>query len=209
MAGVSGQHASVVCEAARLSGRFVLGVLSLSRGCTPDTFPDCTWLGPLQALGDDALPQNASYVVACGCNSERRRVSDELVERGKALDTIIHPQAILSPSSSIGVGTVVLAGAIIATAAHVGRCCIVNHCASVDHNCDIADFANICPGARLAGNVSVGAGAFIGIGASIVQGIHIGAESVVGAGATVVSDVPAATTFVGVPARPMRRRRDT
>jgi serine O-acetyltransferase len=43
----------------------------------------------------------------------------------------------------------------------------------------------------------------IGTGAKIIGPVRVGAGSVIGAGAVVVDDVPASTTVVGIPARPM------
>ena len=52
------------------------------------------------------------------------------------------------------------------------------------------------------GNVPVlGDGVFIGAGARIVGGVHIGDNARIGANAVVVTDIPAAVTAVGIPAR--------
>jgi acetyltransferase-like isoleucine patch superfamily enzyme len=61
----------------------------------------------------------------------------------------------------------------------------------------------VAPGARLAGNVTVGEGALVGIGSCAVPGVSIGAWSVVGAGAAVTKDVAERATVGGVPARPL------
>ena len=65
---------------------------------------------------------------------------------------------------------------------------------------------HICPGARLAGEVTVGSRSWIGIGASVIQKIIIGSDATVGAGAAVVQDVPNCVTVVGVPARVVSSR---
>ena len=64
---------------------------------------------------------------------------------------------------------------------------------------------HVCPGARLAGRVTVESGAFVGIGATVIQSVRIGYEAVVGAGAVVISDVSPLSTVVGVPARELKR----
>jgi UDP-perosamine 4-acetyltransferase len=62
----------------------------------------------------------------------------------------------------------------------------------------------VAPGAVLAGNVTLGDRAFIGVGAVVRPDIRIGADAVAGAGAVVVSDVAECATVVGVPARPLK-----
>ena len=64
---------------------------------------------------------------------------------------------------------------------------------------------HICPGARLAGEVQVGARTWIGIGACVIQQVRIGSDVTVGAGAAVVRDLPDGVTAVGVPARVLPR----
>lgn len=49
-------------------------------------------------------------------------------------------------------------------------------------------------------------GASIGAGAVIVCGVTIGENATVGAGAVVTKDVPAGTTVVGNPARPIKKK---
>lgn len=50
---------------------------------------------------------------------------------------------------------------------------------------------------------TLGNGVFIGVGARILGDIHLGDNATVGAMALVLTDVPANTTVVGIPARPV------
>ena len=45
----------------------------------------------------------------------------------------------------------------------------------------------------------------LGIGVSVLPGVEIGAAAIVGAGAVVTEGVPAHTTVVGAPAKPLTR----
>jgi acetyltransferase-like isoleucine patch superfamily enzyme len=78
---------------------------------------------------------------------------------------------------------------------------VLNTGCIVDHESMIGTAVHICPGAKLAGRVTVESGAFIGVGATVLQSLRIGCEAVVGGGAVVIRDVEPMTTVVGVPAR--------
>lgn len=137
-------------------------------------------------------------VLALGDNRTRRRFATELPLSWIAA---IHPDAVVHPSVSPGVGTVVFAGAVIQPDAVLGRHVIVNTGASVDHDCRIGDFVHLGPGVHLAGEVRVEDGAVIGVGAAVIPGRAIGAWATVGAGAVVTREVAPEDTVVGIPAR--------
>lgn len=204
IAGTSGQHATVVYEAAVLSGIAITGFMTVGDAAIPSIL-DCPYLGPLFATGGgDALPPDYAqhrFIIATGDNRFRRTVSERIQRLGAALQSIIHPSAILSPSARIDDGAMVLAGAIIGPRAVIGQSVIVNHAASVDHDCHVGDYGNICPGARLGGSVHAETGVFVGMNAVILPGLHLGTDCIIGAGAVVTADAPAQSCMVGVPAR--------
>lgn len=141
------------------------------------------------------------YVIAVGDNRERKRIAERL-SGGRDLPWIsaVHPAAVVHPSVALGPGTVVFAGTVIQPDTTIGRHAIVNTAASVDHDCRLGDFVHVAPGVRLAGNVTVGEGALLGIGSSVIPGLAVGAWATVGAGAAVVRPVPDGATVAGVPA---------
>jgi acetyltransferase-like isoleucine patch superfamily enzyme len=91
----------------------------------------------------------------------------------------------------------------------VGAHVVVNTGAIIDHDCRIAEFAHLAPGSCLAGNVRVGAGCLVGVGSSVGPGVRLGEWSTLGAGGVAMSDIPANTVAVGVPAKPCRSKPET
>ncbi len=158
--------------------------------------------GPISDLRDGS---KINAVAAIGDNLTRQAIVRQYPK--VHWQTVIHPVAYVHPSVVLGAGTMVCAGAIIQPEAQVGDHVIINTGATVDHNCQLENYVQLSPGIHLAGNVNVGEGAFLGTGAVVIPGITIGAWSCIGAGAAVVRDIPAHITAVGVPARPLKRKR--
>jgi sugar O-acyltransferase (sialic acid O-acetyltransferase NeuD family) len=195
----------VVADAARESGRFeVVGFLD-DRNPTARPFLNATVLGDRGQLA--AVHASGVRHLIFGFGDCRARLELDAVAAGAGFcfTTVVHPRAAVSTAATLGPGTFVAAGAVVNPGTGVGRHVIINTCASVDHDCEIEDGAHICPGVRLAGNVTVGRGSWVGIGSTVIEKIHIGPWSVIGAGSVVVKDIPAGVLAFGVPARVVRR----
>jgi sugar O-acyltransferase (sialic acid O-acetyltransferase NeuD family) len=149
------------------------------------------------------VPHDA-VVVAIGNNGVRKKLFEELRDRGEQFIVARHPSAIIAPDVTIGSGSMICAGAIVNPGSVIGADVILNTGCTVDHHNRIGDHAHVAPGAHLGGEVVIGEGALIGIGAIVVLLRQIGAWSVIGAGSVLTRDLPAGVTAVGVPARVVR-----
>lgn len=142
------------------------------------TLPDI-WGYPLLG-GMDSLASLRDHapaaIVAIGNNTLRSRLQATLVALGFELVTVVHPNALVSPSAELGSGCVVMAGAIVGTDARLGAGVIVNSGAIVDHHCVVEDFAHLGVNAAMAGGSVLGgaawmqAGAVLGYGVSVLPG---------------------------------------
>lgn len=200
----AGGHGAVVADAAQRAGKWSHIAFYDDRWPVLLENAGCEVAGNIEALRQRVAigwPAQQQLIVALGANSTRLSLTREFQARGAELATIVHPTAVLSASSTIGLGSVVFAGAIINARSAVGLACIINTGAIVDHDASIAAGTHVCPGVALAGNVRTGELVTIGIGACVIQGRQIGIRAVVGAGSTVVHDVEADCTVVGSPAR--------
>ncbi len=147
------------------------------------------------------------FVVALGDPVARARVAAQL-ERliGPRFATIVHSRTWIGRNVTIGDGSMVFGLTSVTADATLGRHVLVNPGTTIAHDCQLGDFATLGPSCALAGGVIVEAGAELGIGVRVAPGVRIGPRAMVGAGAVCIYPVPADTTVVGVPARPIIRR---
>lgn len=201
--GASG-HAMVVADAAQLTGRYrVVGFID--DATKPSPLAGVPFLGGREHLAKQRERGVRHLIVAIGDWTIRLRLAEVAKSAGFELATVIHPHATIARDVNIGEGSVVMAGAVVNPGSQLGTNVIINTCASVDHQCVLHDGVQVAPGARLAGNVTVERGAFIGLGACVKEKLRIGAGAIVGAGAVVLRDVPAQTVVYGVPAKIARK----
>lgn len=190
--GASG-HGKVVIDIIEALGKKVVSVFDDDQSITQ--LLDF----PVQPIKTTTLDTTIPFVFTIGNNQTRKTLAE--TNHFPVTEPLIHPSAIVSPSSTIKKGTVVMPGAIINAQAEVGVHCIINSGAVVEHDCVLGDYVHISPNAALAGHVSVGEGTQIGIGAQVIQGITIGKNCTIGAGAVIIRDVPNGATVVGNPGR--------
>lgn len=188
----------------------VVADLALVSGWDQVDFYDDSW--PLSAtnrsvfvFGNTAtiLSNVESYdgvVVAVGDNRTRLRKLHQLLDAGSPVPFLVHPKAYVASDVVLYPGTVVFAGGIIQPGCSLGTGCIVNSAASIDHDCVLQAGVHVCPGAHLAGGITVDEYSLIGIGASVNQNLRVGRNVVVGAGAVVIDNIDNDLTVVGNPA---------
>lgn len=192
----AGGHAKVVVDAAQAAGDDVVYVIDKQAGHTE-------LLGvPIVATaeGTDA----DAFIIAVGDNRIRSALFAACIDTGLSPAVVVHPSAIIAPDVEIGGGTFIAAGVVVNAGTVIGTNAILNTSCTVDHDCVVADHAHVGPTSGLCGGVRIGEGALIGVGCSIIPTRSVGDWAVLGAGSVVVGDVPADSTYAGVPARSMR-----
>lgn len=158
---------------------------------------------PVVGKSADIKNISADVIVGIGNSRIRKRIQESLNDDD--LVTLIHPDAVIADSASIGLGTVIMAGVVVNPDVLIGRGCIINTCSSLDHDCKIGNFVHVAVGSHLCGAVTVGEGTWIGAGATVSNNISICRDVVLGTGGVVVRNILEPGTYVGVPARAVRR----
>lgn len=192
----AGGHGRVVADAALGAGAWsrVIATDRDPRRCRGELLPGVALL-PVE----EALAAADGVHVAIGDAASRRQEAAAMA--AKPLATVIHPRASVSTHAAIGPGCFVAAQAVVAPGARLGRAVIVNHGAVVDHDAQVGDFCHVAPLAALGGGVAIGANVLVGSGASVLPGVRVAGDVTIGAGAAVNRHLGESGRYAGVPAR--------
>lgn len=156
---------------------------------------------PVVGTTQDIFDRDCHAFVAIGNPAVRTRLQERLMQVGKCIPVLVHPNAVVAEDAQLGAGTVIVAGAVVNPGARIGKGCILNTCSSVDHDCIIEDYVHVAVGAHVAGAVRIGHHTWVGAGATVSNNVNICANCMIGAGAVVCKDIVEEGTYLGVPAR--------
>jgi len=192
----AGGHGRVLVDAVLLSNQWHLILVSDRKlpENQSEMFPGVPFVTAAAALALDPSVQ-----IAIGNNHFREKEAG--VWGHERLVSVVHPAAVVSVFSSMGLGCFVAAGAVVGPSARVGMGVIINHGAVVDHDAEVGAFSHIAPNASLGGHVKLGQRVLIGSGAVVLPSVVIGDDVTIGAGSVVTANLLEPGTYAGMPAR--------
>jgi sugar O-acyltransferase (sialic acid O-acetyltransferase NeuD family) len=118
--------------------------------------------------------------------------------------TIIHPAAVVDPSSKIGAGSVILSGCLVDQQVTIGENVFINVGSCIAHDSKVGAHTFLSPRVAIAGFVTVGKSCNIGIQTTVIDNIRIADHVQTGGGTVVIKDLTAGGLYVGNPARFIR-----
>ncbi len=155
--------------------------------------------GVTMAADWSQVPAAAASDFALGTSAiGRDRLLAEARQRlGAPFATLVHPDATVSGSATLGEAVFVGAGSVLASNVRLAEGVFVNRAASIGHDTRIGPFCRIQPGAHIAGHVALGAHVSVGMGACILHELRIGDGAEIAAGTIVARDLPAGARIAG------------
>lgn len=145
--------------------------------------------------------ENKPLLLGAIGTTKRKRLIEELKEKGYTFDSIIHPSANISRWVEIHEGVAITAGVLITCQVRIGSYVLVNQGVHIGHDVTIGDYTTLSPGAEISGNVTIGKEVFIGTNATVIEKVSIGDGAVIAAGAVVTEDIPPMALAAGIPAK--------
>lgn len=169
------------------------------RGVEINGYP---WLG----RGDWIIDHKDDCVCTCtiGYPKVKANIQRRLAGEGVRFETIIAPDARISPLSEIGTGSVIYGYTSISVNCKVGEGVLLNGRVSIGHDVEIGDYTAIMVGTAISGECRIGSEVLIGGHAFIIPGKKVGDRAIIAAGSVVFTNVKEGTTVLGNPAKRMR-----
>lgn len=172
------------------------------------TVGGATVIGPLDLAAE---PGDHELVICAGSGIARKRIVRRLAAMGVSSTRyarVIHPSVVLPVRCEIGAGTILLGGVVLTTDVYLHQHVVAMPQVTFTHDDIVHDYATLCAGVSLGGEVTVGEAAYLGMNSCVRQRLHVGAESTLGMGAALLRDLPPGETWVGVPARTVHDRQE-
>ncbi len=156
---------------------------------------------PVSPLAGHKPAADQVYLAGLGMPALKEKLVSPLVSAGAEFLTFVHPSVIFGDRVTLGRGVVVCPGAVLSADIDVGEFAMINLNCTIGHDARLGPWTSLSAQCDITGHVRVADRVFLGSRATIIPGKTVGSRSTVGAGAVVVTDVPAAVTVVGIPAR--------
>lgn len=143
----------------------------------------------LGKIDDHEIEKEVFYLMGIANLTYRASIIEKFIRKNAQFTGLIHPTAIISPTSKIGEGTVVSHNVSVGPKVQIGKFNILNSRCTIGHDSTLGDFNFISPQVALSGYTKVGNENLLGTNACTIPGITIGNHNKIAAGMVVYKNV--------------------
>ena len=146
-------------------------------------------------------------IIAIGNPVIRQSVVRKLKIRYPLLDfpNIIHPTVCLGENVQLGKGIIIAQNCVLTVDISVGDFTHLNIATTIGHDVILGSFFTSAPGVHINGNVSIDSAVYFGSNSATIERLSICSGVTVGAGAVVITDIKIPGTYVGIPAKILKK----
>lgn len=144
------------------------------------------------------------FICCIGNSKIRKMVVKKLKAKGAVFVTLIHPNAVVADSCTLGECVIIYPYALISDNAVIGDGCIINMYSSVAHDSVLGEYCTISAHCDVTGMCKLGERVFMGSASHVVPGSKIGDDVYICAGSAVMARVRAGNKVLGNPAKIVR-----
>lgn len=156
------------------------------------------------SIDDYVIEENDKFICCIGNSAVRKSVTEKMKARGAKFATIIHPNATIADSCTIGEGAIIYPYALISDNAVIGDGTIINMYSSVAHDSTLGEYCTISAHCDITGMCTLGDRVFMGTTSHMVPRTKIGNNAYICAGSTIMTRVMDGRKMMGCPARPIK-----
>ena len=206
----AGQHCRVVLYNIKAQGRYSVVCIAEVDKAKAGTMVEGVLVEPFENFNEQSMRilehkyGTNKFFISFGNMKYRKNVFNFLVGHGWVAVNVIHPDAVVSPTASLGQGVLVEAGCLITPSPVIGDNVVVNTGSQVNHDNVVGSHVYIASGVVLSGGVTVGENTLLDDGVIVTLGRKVGKNSLIGAGAVVTKDIPDNVVAYGSPCKVIR-----
>ena len=172
------------------------------------TYPDIDFDFFVISNDDDYNPLiHGDPIIAIGSSKVRKKIVSFLENKFPNLlfPTIIHPTTFIGENVKIGKGSIITQNSVLTSNIELGDFCHLNLGTTIGHDTIIQDYFTSAPGVNISGNCKINEHVYLGTNSCVIENLSISSNIILGAGSVVTKNLTEPGTYVGVPAKIMKR----
>ncbi|MBR6013002.1 MAG: hypothetical protein IK062_04370 [Selenomonadaceae bacterium] len=159
----------------------------------------------LGTIKDYEIQENDRFILAIGDVQGRRKIAENILERGGKFINFIHPLAKIFRSAKIGQGVIIFPFGYAGANSDIGDFCFINSHAGSGHDVKLGAFSEQAPYSVLAGGVQTGEECFFALHAAVGPKVILGNRVVISQGSVTQKNQPDDSVIVGTPGKRLRK----